>query len=75
MQMKEEIIIMKTPKIKTPNLRVVERLGAGAGHLTGVVKSTTSIGSKAKNFVTKITSDFKSGYKSTKTQSDQQSPY
>ena len=75
MQMKEKIIIMKTDKIKNPKIQLAKRIGAGAGHVTGAVKSTTSIGSKTKNFVTKITSDFKSGYKSTKTQADQESPY
>ena len=73
--MKEEIIIMKTDKIKTPKIQLAKRIGAGAGHLTGAVKSTTSIGGKTKSLLTRVKNDFKSGYKSAKTKAHQESPY
>jgi len=39
-------------------------LGAGAGHLAGAVKSTTSVGSKTKRFFVRLKNDFQSGYHS-----------
>jgi len=39
-------------------------LGAGAGHVAGAVKSTTSVGSKTKRFFARLKNDFQSGYHS-----------